>query len=76
MPEVMLIRVRRRLIDAVRALAEQGTTPPGVDKPEVYRVRSGGVFLPKHANRVADTEDLRKAFVDHPELDPALTGDR
>ncbi|MBV9898565.1 MAG: Rieske 2Fe-2S domain-containing protein [Chloroflexi bacterium] len=73
--DVMIIRVRRRLIDAARALAEQGTTPPGVDDPEVYRVRSGGVFLPKDANWVAATEDLRKAFVHHAELDPALTGD-
>jgi nitrite reductase/ring-hydroxylating ferredoxin subunit len=73
--DVMIIRVRRRLIDAVRALADHGTTPPGVDNPEVYRVRSGGVFLPKEANWVAATDDLRKGFVDHPELDPALTGD-
>jgi hypothetical protein len=33
------------------------------------------VFLPKEANWVAATDDLRKGFVDHPELDPALTGD-
>jgi phthalate 4,5-dioxygenase oxygenase subunit len=73
--DVMIIRVRRRLIAAARALAEHGTLPPGVDNPEVYRVRSGGVFLPKGANWVADTEELRRAFVEHPELDPALTGD-
>lgn len=75
MPEVMLIRVRRRLIDAVRALAEQGTTPPGVDKPEVYRVRSGGVFLPKHANRWPIPRTSAKPLLTT-ELDPALTGDR
>jgi nitrite reductase/ring-hydroxylating ferredoxin subunit len=73
--DVMIIRVRRRLIAAARALAEQGTLPPGVDNPEVYRVRSGGVFLPTDTNWVADTEELRRAFVNHPELDPALTGD-
>jgi phthalate 4,5-dioxygenase oxygenase subunit len=73
--DVMIIRVRRRLIAAARALAEHGTLPPGVDNPEVYRVRSGGVFLPKGANWVAETEELRRAFVEHPELDPALTGD-
>jgi phthalate 4,5-dioxygenase len=70
----MIIRVRRRLIDAAKALAEHGTIPPGVDNPDVYRVRSGGVFLPKDANWVSATEDLRRAFVHHAELDPALTG--
>jgi hypothetical protein len=73
--DVMIIRVRRRLIAAARALAEEGTVPPGVDHPEVYRVRSGGVFLPKGANWVDATTDLRQAFVTHPELDPAITGD-
>jgi hypothetical protein len=41
----------------------------------VYRVRSGGLFLAKGANWVNESEELRRAFVDHPELDPALTGD-
>jgi phenylpropionate dioxygenase-like ring-hydroxylating dioxygenase large terminal subunit len=72
--DVMVIRVRRRLIEAARAFAERGVTPPGVDSPEVYRVRSGGAFLPKDANWIEATTELRKAFVDHPELDPALAG--
>jgi phthalate 4,5-dioxygenase oxygenase subunit len=70
----MVIRVRRRLLEAARALAERGVTPPGVDDPEVYRVRSGGAFLPKDADWLEGTAELRKAFVDHPELDPALAG--
>jgi phenylpropionate dioxygenase-like ring-hydroxylating dioxygenase large terminal subunit len=72
--DVMVIRVRRRLIEAARALAERGVTPPGVDNPEVYRVRSGGAFLPKGADWIEATAELRKAFVEHPELDPALAG--
>jgi len=72
--DVMVIRVRRRLMEAARALAERGLTPPGVDNPEVYRQRSGGAFLPKDANWIEATAELRKAFVDHPELDPALAG--
>ncbi|MBV9583183.1 MAG: Rieske 2Fe-2S domain-containing protein [Chloroflexi bacterium] len=72
--DVMVIRVRRRLIDAARAFAERGLTPPGVDNPEVYRVRSGGAFLPKDANWLEATSELRKAFVSHPELDAALAG--
>jgi phenylpropionate dioxygenase-like ring-hydroxylating dioxygenase large terminal subunit len=72
--DVMVIRVRRRLMDAARALAERGVTPPGVDNPEVYGVRSGGAFLPKSADWIQATAELRKAFVAHPELDPALAG--
>ncbi len=73
--DVMIIRVRRRLIAAALALAEGGTVPPGVEHPEVYRVRSGGLFLPKDANWVTETQDLRQAFSAHPELEPAITGD-
>ena len=72
--DVMVIRVRRRLLEAARALAERGVTPPGVDSPEVYRVRSGGAFLPKDANWLEATAELRKAFVVHPDLDPAIAG--
>jgi phenylpropionate dioxygenase-like ring-hydroxylating dioxygenase large terminal subunit len=72
--DVMVIRVRRRLIEAARALGARGLTPPGVDNPEVYRVRSGGAFLPSGADWIDATTELRKAFVAHPELDPALAG--
>jgi phenylpropionate dioxygenase-like ring-hydroxylating dioxygenase large terminal subunit len=72
--DVMVIRVRRRLMEAARAFADRGLTPPGVDNPEVYRVRSGGAFLPKDANWLEATSELRKAFVNHPQLDPALAG--
>jgi phthalate 4,5-dioxygenase oxygenase subunit len=72
--DAMVIRVRRRLIAAVQAHMKHGITPPGVDDPSVYRVRSGGVFLPPDADWVEATRELRQAFVEHPELDPALNG--
>ena len=72
--DAMVIRVRRRLIAAVQAHMRSGTVPPGVDDPESYRVRSGGIFLPKGADWVEATRELRKAFVEHPELDPTLNG--
>ena len=72
--DAMVIRVRRLLLAAARAFNEHGVTPPGVDNPEVYRQRSGGVFLPQGADWVEATKDLREAFVDHPELDPAISG--
>jgi phenylpropionate dioxygenase-like ring-hydroxylating dioxygenase large terminal subunit len=72
--DAMVIRVRRRLIAAIRAHMQNGTVPPGVDTPEAYRVRSGGVLLPEGADWVDATRELRTAFVDHKELDPALNG--
>ncbi|MBV9325398.1 MAG: Rieske 2Fe-2S domain-containing protein [Chloroflexi bacterium] len=72
--DMMIIRVRRRLMMAAHALAEQGLTPPGVDDPEVFGARAGGVFLPREAEWLAATEDLRRGFVKHPELDSSITG--
>ena len=46
----MIIRTRRQLIDGAKALRDLGTTPTGVDKPELYRMRSGGALLPKGVN--------------------------
>ena len=75
--DLLIIRTRRRILNAIKALRDEGITPPGVDDPSLYRVRSGGIFLPWDADWVAETEELRKGFVEHPErhLDPAITGD-
>jgi hypothetical protein len=72
--DAMVIRTRRRLLNAARALEQEGTTPPGVDQPEVYRQRSGGIVLPEGTNWVEATAELRRAYVAHPELDPAKAG--
>jgi len=45
--DATIIRVRRRILEAARALHERGVTPPGVDYPELYRVRSCQAILPK-----------------------------
>jgi phthalate 4,5-dioxygenase oxygenase subunit len=60
----MVIRTRRRLINAARDLEAKGTIPPGVDNPEVYRYRSGGVILPRNVDWREGTRELQKAFVD------------
>jgi hypothetical protein len=70
--DTMVIRVRRRLMDAARALADTGAVPRSVDHPEVYRQRSGGVILPEDADWIKDTEALRRAYVSHPQLDLTL----
>src|SRR6195256_306787 len=72
--DAMVIRVRRRVVAAIRAHMQNGTVPPGVDDPAAYRVRSGGVLLPAGSDWVAATQELRRAFTEHPELDPALNG--
>jgi phthalate 4,5-dioxygenase oxygenase subunit len=72
--DAMIIRSRRRLINAARTFAETGATPQTVEHPEYYRVRSGSTVLPKDADWIEATEKLRTAFVEHRELDWSLTG--
>ena len=70
--DAMIIRVRRRLIAAARALQDGAAVPPGVDQPAAYQVRSGGVILPKGVDWIAATKDLRQAFTQHPEVDLSI----
>jgi len=67
-----IIRTRKRLLDAAKALAERGETPPGVRNPEYYRVRTGEIFLPVSADWVAETEELRKSPLVGPAIEAAV----
>jgi phthalate 4,5-dioxygenase oxygenase subunit len=67
--DAMIIRVRRRLLNVVKAFADTGSPPPGVEDPEAYRVRSGSVLLDKNVDWLEATRELRRAFVEHPQLD-------
>jgi hypothetical protein len=60
--DVMIIRTRQRLIRAAKALQDSGTIPPGVDNPEVYRVRSGEVVLPRGVDWWQASTELRERF--------------
>src|SRR5216684_8302222 len=60
--DAMVIRTRRRAINAAKALRDKGEVPPGVDDPKVYRYRSGGVILPRAADWLEATKELRQAF--------------
>jgi phenylpropionate dioxygenase-like ring-hydroxylating dioxygenase large terminal subunit len=60
--DAMVIRTRRRAINAARALRDEGVVPPGVDSPAVYRCRSGGAILPRGADWLEATKELRQAF--------------
>ena len=57
--DLMIIRTRRRLLKAARALVARKEIPPGVDQPELYRTRSANCRLPRDANWIAGTEELR-----------------
>ena len=68
----MVIKSRRRAINAARSLQE-GVPAPGVDNPELYAVRTGDVILNRDVDWLEGTKELRQGFVDHPELLPAAT---
>jgi phthalate 4,5-dioxygenase oxygenase subunit len=58
----MIIRARRRWIEAARALNDDGVLPPGVDDPTIYRQRSGEVLLPRSVDWWEGTRELRERF--------------
>jgi len=72
--DAMVIRTRKRLLDAARALRDRGQIPPGVDDPRVYAVRSGGVVLPRGADWIEATQKLRTAWTEHPGLSRSVLG--
>jgi phenylpropionate dioxygenase-like ring-hydroxylating dioxygenase large terminal subunit len=51
-----IIKARQKLRRAALALAEEGTTPPGVD-PSHHRVRSVSIVLPKEDSFMESTAD-------------------
>jgi len=65
--DAMVIRTRRRAIAAARAFAEQGTLPPGVDNPDMYRRRSGGIILPVNVDAMAVTRDREQRGIVSPQ---------
>ena len=56
--DAMVIRTRRRLIDAARAFEQTNDAPEGVDQPELYRQRAGCVLMPRGVNALEVCEDL------------------
>jgi phenylpropionate dioxygenase-like ring-hydroxylating dioxygenase large terminal subunit len=69
--DVGIVQIRRRLLDAANALAEEGVTPPGVDDPSAYLQRAGAVKLPIGADWIEQTEALRAPRVQHADLSGA-----
>jgi nitrite reductase/ring-hydroxylating ferredoxin subunit len=61
-----IIRMRRLLLKAARDLRDHGTTPPAVDNPELYMVRSACVILPDGVNGIDAARDQMWAAVEEP----------
>jgi hypothetical protein len=62
--DLMVIRLRQLLLRHARRLRELDETPPAVDTPEVYAVRSGGIVLPNGiVNGIEATLDLQQGRV-------------
>ena len=57
----MIIRTRRRLLQAAKALRDRGEIPAGVEDPDVYLIRSGGVVLPREVDWQQATQEKRRA---------------
>jgi hypothetical protein len=58
----MIIRTRRRLLNAAKAYRETGEPSLGVDNPEVYHQRSGDLVLPRNVDWWDGTKELRERF--------------
>jgi nitrite reductase/ring-hydroxylating ferredoxin subunit len=63
--DALIIRTRRRMINAAKALREHGTPPPASEDPAIYAQRSGQVVLPRDVDWWAETQGLRRGFVEH-----------
>jgi phenylpropionate dioxygenase-like ring-hydroxylating dioxygenase large terminal subunit len=69
--DAMIIRTRRRMLAAAKALRDDGVIPPGVDEPEVYRQRSGECILPRDVFWWDATKPMREVF-EVPEIPAAF----
>jgi phthalate 4,5-dioxygenase oxygenase subunit len=67
--DTMIIRCRRRFINAAKAFRDQGIVPPGVDSPAVYHLRSGQVIIPRDVEWWEGTKDLRERFTAKPSIE-------
>ncbi|MEE8518904.1 MAG: Rieske 2Fe-2S domain-containing protein [Dehalococcoidia bacterium] len=59
----MIIRTRRRMLEAARALEDGNVAPPGVDDPDVYVTRSGWMILPNGADWWEALQEAYKSAV-------------
>jgi hypothetical protein len=49
--------IRRKLRRAAKALRQDGVTPPGVNRPEIFSLRPAEVILPRDVTNWQDAID-------------------
>ena len=54
----MIIRTRHKILNAAKALRDEGAAPPGVDNPSLYQLQSGGANVPKGVNAIEACWDI------------------
>jgi hypothetical protein len=59
--DAMVIFVRRRLLDAAKALRDRGVSPANVANPSINRIRSASIMLPDGQSWAEATEEARKS---------------
>ena len=59
--DAMVIYMRRRLLDAARALRDDGTRPANVDDARLYRIRPASILLPEDESWITATEKARQS---------------
>jgi phthalate 4,5-dioxygenase len=65
--DIMISRTRRRLLNAARALAENGTVPPGVDDAEVFwKARAGSFYADAKIDWLDAYQEQLKAAIRWP----------
>ena len=64
--DAMIIRTRRRLLEAAKALRDHGVAPPGVEDPDMYKVRSASVILDDGQPWLPASRDDLAAFSGRP----------
>jgi phthalate 4,5-dioxygenase oxygenase subunit len=60
--DTMIIRTRRRVLNAAKAFRDTGIAPPGVENPEIYHQRSGDLVLPRNVDWWDGTKEARERF--------------
>jgi hypothetical protein len=55
--DMTTIKARRMLLNAAKALREQGIVPPGAKDPSIYRVRAVSKIIPDSINWIEGIKD-------------------
>ena len=69
--DVGIIRFRKRLIEVAKGCRAEAVPPPGVLEPHLYRARGAAAVLPKDADWLEATKEIRKLI---PGVNPSAPG--